>query len=545
MKQIQRSYETFNVNESTVRDYLRVIFSHKVLIAFTIITVVFISYISLELKTPTYEANVNMLISAEKQVESPYYRELDSRLAMAEIVLTQTSIVKSRQVLERAAKVLSVSVEPLAYEKKFAAPLKQYFLDLEVKKFRKRLEGLPVRHKQAILFEKVVAELRDSIKVEPINDTNIFKIIATDFDPIEAAHKANIVGRSYVIFDLEQQLAELELKYGERHPNVIQLGNTINSLIDNLRTNPLSNIDAIGPATVKIIELASVPNSPKGPSKQITLIFSFVLGVILAFILTFLFEGLDQTFRSPKDIKKILNYPFLGSVPKRKLGEKAIVNGAIPNSLYMRHLQQLFANLISKIEENNAKKILITSTGDYNHSSPILANIGLYLSRKAKGKVLIIDANIKHSTLLKYLKIKRKGWSYKVKGWFEVLKEKASVSESILEVTEHLDILLTGKIGREAHHMIDIEKFVSGILDKVKENYDFIIVDCPNLYHFQDGERLTHYVDGTLVVLNEGQSRRQSVISAVNQIEQQQSRILGIILGNRTFPIPEVIYSMT
>ena len=42
----------------------------------------------------------------------------------------------------------------------------------------------------------------------------MFTISVRDYNPVGAALIANVVSRSYVMFDLEQQLAELKLKYG-------------------------------------------------------------------------------------------------------------------------------------------------------------------------------------------------------------------------------------------------------------------------------------------------------------------------------------------
>ena len=52
--------------------------------------------------------------------------------------------------------------------------------------------------------------------------------------PVAAAVIANVVSRSYVIFDLEQQLAELKLKYGRKHPTVNHIEESIEGLMETL-----------------------------------------------------------------------------------------------------------------------------------------------------------------------------------------------------------------------------------------------------------------------------------------------------------------------
>src|SRR5574337_792496 len=95
----------FPGNIDTVRDYLKIIFRHKTVIITTFVTVMIIAFIGAELKTPVYEAQVKMLISAEKLIESPYYKVLTTGQTI-DASTTQGEIVISNPVIERAVKAL-------------------------------------------------------------------------------------------------------------------------------------------------------------------------------------------------------------------------------------------------------------------------------------------------------------------------------------------------------------------------------------------------------------------------------------------------------
>jgi len=104
----------------TLRDYLRVLFRHKAVIITSIITVTATVIVGLIFKTPVYQAQVKMLISAEKQVESPYYREILSDRSL-QLALTQSEIVKSNAVIGLAVRALGLYNRPLDYEKNFSS----------------------------------------------------------------------------------------------------------------------------------------------------------------------------------------------------------------------------------------------------------------------------------------------------------------------------------------------------------------------------------------------------------------------------------------
>ena len=118
--------------ETTFRDYLRILFRHKAIIMTAFITVMLTVYIGLQLKTPMYEASVKILISGKKETQAPYYRDITGYQSQ-EIVLTQSEIVKSDPVIERAVKILRLDKRPLDYEKHFCTPLKAWLIEKKMK----------------------------------------------------------------------------------------------------------------------------------------------------------------------------------------------------------------------------------------------------------------------------------------------------------------------------------------------------------------------------------------------------------------------------
>lgn len=531
------SYLTENENiesTTTLRDYVRVFFRHKAVIVTCFLTVMITVFIGLKLKTPIYEARVKMLISAEKHVESPYYREIGYR--NTEISLTQSEIVKSNPVIERAIMATKLYLRPLDYEKNFSSSLKSYLIDYNVKSQESKFAVFTDEQKQAMLFRIALENLKSNIKVEPIRDTNLFVISARDFDPLGSAIIANVVSRSYVIFDLEQQLAELTLKYGAKHPTVVQLRDSISSLKKNLSGRPMTDFEAIGPASVKIIEQAIVPLRPSGTSKLLTFILAFFMSIFLGVMLAFVFEYMDQTFKNPQDIERVLNLPFLGSVPRRRFGEELLIKKIKRKSSYNHHYQNLSDQLYLLIKDKNLKSILVTAAGSNEGTSSVIANLGIYFSQKAKQKVLLVDANLRKPSLHKIFKIKYAG-----KGLAGILEEKASLKNTIHKINPRLSILAAGKTELNPVILLDSFRFSDVINAKVVEQ-EITLIDCPDLRTVKDPIVLSSCVDAVVLIVNEGRTRRQVVKNAVASLQQRQVNILGVILNNRTYPIPGIIY---
>ena len=507
--------------ETTLRDYTRVLFRHKAVIITTFITVMATVFIGLKLKTPVYEASVKMLISAKKQVEATYYRELAAS-RNAEIVITQSDIVKSRPVIERAVRATGLYGRPLDYEKEFSSPFKKGIIDFNTARLKKKLAPLSEEQKKAYLFRRAVDELQKNVKVEPIRDTNLFTISARDFSPLGAAIIANVISRSYVIFDLEQQLAELELKYGEKHLSVRQMKDSIEKMEKRLTGNPLSNIEAIGPASVKIIEQAQIPLSPTGTPKILTLALAFVMSIFLGIMLAFVFEYMDQTLKSPRDVETFLNLPFLGSIPKKK-------------ALKKEALHTLSEQIYLLMKDKSLKTLLLAAALPKEGTTTIIGNLARHLSDEMKHKILIIDANLRNPGIDKMFNLE------KPVGLSDVLEGKTDLPKVIRNMNNNLSVLPAGQTTLNPITLLD-SSIMREVIKTAKKDYEIVLIDCANLNNFKDGEVISSSVDAIALIINEGRTRRQVIENAIAPLQEKKSNIIGAILNNRAFPIPKGIY---
>ena len=124
------------MDEITLRDYLKVLFRQKWVIVTSIVTVTVVVALGLWMKTNTYEATVKLLVTSQKGVESPYYSPLIG-MQNIQVALTQSEIVKSNPVMERALK--AIGLKPLDFEKKFASPLRKAMIDWQVAALKNQL----------------------------------------------------------------------------------------------------------------------------------------------------------------------------------------------------------------------------------------------------------------------------------------------------------------------------------------------------------------------------------------------------------------------
>ena len=350
-----------------------------------------------------------------------------------------------------------------------------------------------------------------------------------------AAITANVVSRSYVIFDLEQQLAELQLKYGEKHLAVKQLQDKITAMEKSLTGEPISDLEAIGPASVKIIEQAQVPLEPVGTSDIITLILAFIMAPFLGVMLAFVFEYMDQTFKSPREIENFLNMPFLGSIPKKKMSDKLVINDPDKRSKYVKAYRNLSDQIYLLIKGKDLKSILFTSALMGEGTTAVIANLGSYMSDKLDRKVLVIDANFRAPVIHKMLKLSNS------KGLSNILEEKISFAKAVQKINDNFSVLTAGDSELNPTTLLNTSD-MADVMKEATKKYDIILIDSANLTGYQDVVVTAPYADGVVLVVDEGKTRKQVAKAALISLESKQVNMLGTILNNRTYSIPKVIY---
>ncbi|MFQ5680655.1 MAG: polysaccharide biosynthesis tyrosine autokinase [Candidatus Omnitrophota bacterium] len=505
----------------TLRDYLRVLFRQKAVVVVVFATVVLVVVLGLQFKTPVYQAEVKILISAEKQVSAPYYREL-SAYANSQVVLTQSEIVRSGPVIERVVGALGLNKRPMDYEKRFCSPLKKAWVNFNVKRLDKKYSSLSEEQRKTYLFRYAAEDLKEHIDVRPLRDTNLFVISVRDFSPVGAAIIANVVSRSYAIFDLEQQLAEMELKYGEKHLMVKQLRDSIDKMREGLNGHPLSNIEAIGPASVKIIEQARVPLRPQGLPKMVIFILALLFAPFLGVVLAFCFDYLDQSFRSVEDVEMRLGLPLLGSIP---------LKGKFKREFLGRMADQLHILL----EDKHCRSLALSSVLPREGTTTIVANLARNFSRKRRQRVLLIDANFRnpglHCAFDRDISL----------GLSDVIEGEASYDQAIKNIEPNLSLLTAGKTMLNPLILLSSSR-MSELFNYAQKKYTVIFIDCPNFKDFSDLVAICGFVDAAAIIISEGKVRRQVARRAVEALKKEKANILGVILNQRRFAIPQSLY---
>jgi capsular exopolysaccharide synthesis family protein len=525
----------FSNTEVTLRDYLRIIFRHKWIVIMSILAVSATVAFGLKLQTAVYTASVKMLVSSEKQTQAPYSREIAGG-GRSEVNITQSVIVKSAPVVERAVKAVHLDKRPIDAEKDYASGLRRKIIERQTLQFNDSIQKFSTEQKDYIFFRRAVDTLQQNLTVEPVRGTNLLLVSVQDFDPLVAATLANVVSRSYVIFDLEQQLAESATKYGDLHPTVSLLKGHIEGMNKTLNGQPLENIDAIGPATVKIISQASIPTRPDGKNKKLVFVLAAFLSVILGVGLSFIFEYLDPTVRSPQDLGNITKIPLIATIPQQRNSRKVLLNavGKYPPP-YMDAYHELACQIRFFVGQKGLKTFLFTAPDVGEGTTTVVSNLGLCLAKDFKKKVLIIDAHYHKAGLHKNFD------QTPGPGLSEALSGSATFAQVCREIEPNLWILTAGDAQAKSENYLDTKK-MADLIAQAKKDFEIVLIDTADLRNYRDTFAMGNLADGLILVVSEGKTRRPAIMAATAPLKESNFNILGTVLNRRTYALPKFVY---
>jgi Mrp family chromosome partitioning ATPase len=81
-------------------------------------------------------------------------------------------------------------------------------------------------------------------------------------------------------------------------------------------------------------------------------------------------------------------------------------------------------------------------------------------------------------------------------------------------------------------------------MGELRKAFDYILIDAPPISSCGDAVLLGQMTDGVILVVEANATRRETARTAKGTFEGANVKLLGAVLNNRTFPIPEGLYRM-
>lgn len=370
--------------------------------------------------------------------------------------------------------------------------------------------------------------------------------------------------------ELEQKLAELQVRYTDEYPLVDEVKKQLatlaveNQKIDQrlnqlpeiqrqylqlyrdvevnteLYTKLLNNyeqlrlIKASQSGSVRIVDRAMKPLFPISPVPSVVYLLASLIGLTLGAGLVLLKGLLRRGIKDSRSIEEQLDVPVLATIPRSprqqrqqaRLGRKkalsllALVDGEDMSVEALRSLRTLV-----HLSSPENRVLLVTGPAPGIGKSFVTANFAGVLAQTGK-KVILVDADMRRGHLHDYFGGGRElGLSEYLSG--------AATLDAVCRPTklDALDFMSTGAIPGNPSELL-MRESLGVLLDQLRQRYDHVLIDSPPVLAAADSLVIGRHAGTVLMLARFGVTALKELDLAISRMQQAGIKVDGVVLND-------------
>ncbi|MGW1372128.1 polysaccharide biosynthesis tyrosine autokinase, partial [Providencia hangzhouensis] len=283
-------------------------------------------------------------------------------------------------------------------------------------------------------------------------------------------------------------------------------------------------------ADVRIIDSAESQPKPVAPKKSLIVALATILGFIIGCAYVIAREFFNNKIKSTEDIDALgvnvyATIPF--SAYEKKLieaGNKSPLAIENPADTAVEAIRSLRTSVYFSVMNQGNNLVMVTSASPGVGKSFVTSNMAVVLANAGK-KVLLIDTDLRKGRLHKAFGLNNKA------GLSEYLSQQSLESPTIhANVIENLDVICRGKNVTHSSELLMGERFKQ-LLDKVKNQYDIVVIDTAPILAITDSAIIGKYVGTSLLIAFYGVNTVKDVDLSLKRFKQNDIEITGVILN--------------
>jgi succinoglycan biosynthesis transport protein ExoP len=433
------------------------------------------------------------------------------------------------------------------------------YADLQAPTYIQMLTGQPVMEAAiAQLGWDNTSEPAGSVSAELIPNTHLIRVSAVNTAPARAAALANAVVNAFIakyedmqqgryaeaLATLQAQMDEVSAQMDNVQAQIDALGTPVTSqeqadlnLLQTTMTGyrniytilvrdyeQMNLLAAQSADVIAVYEPAEVPTRPVRAATRRNTMLAGAVGTILAVGIVFVAEYLDDTIKTPDDVRRALGLSTLGAIGRLAEEDGELIATTRPLSPASESFRKLRTNIRFSGLDRPLKTLLVTSPNPTEGKSTAVANLSVVMAQ-AGLKVVALDADLRRPRLHQLLSLHPRG------GLTESLLEGAI--DGYVQPVEEIDGLFVLPAGDKPPNPAETlgSQRMRELLDKLGQQMDMVVVDSPPVLPVTDAAVLAQGVDGVLLVIDVGETRRRAAQQAVEEIRQVGGKLIGVMLN--------------
>lgn len=500
--------------ESSVIDYVRIVWRRKWLIAAAIVAAVTVSLVVTARAPSIYASSSRVLIASQDTslfaiagLVAPDPAQIDTQVQ----VITSPAVATA--VAERlgpdAAAVTGVAAGGIGTTR---------VLDVTVK-----ATSPQVAARAATLYVEVYTQQR--------RDQAIANVVQVSQKLTEKTAEAK-----QKVADFEGQLARAQANKAsasEIESIKLQRDAAATNYLLYLQKADQATVDAsVATGGAEILVRGAVPTQPISPQPRRSAALAVALGLMLGVVAAIGLDFLDDSVKTVEEVERIARtLPILGAIPTiadwKNRDVARLVTIEDSNSVISEAYRSLRTNVQFAGIKREARVLQVSSPVAAEGKTTTLANLAVTMALSGR-RVTVVDCDLRRPRVHEFF-----GVSNEI-GFTSVLLGDQPLSSALQRVVlpdgAVIQMLPSGPLPPNPAELLGTTR-VAELLVALKADNDYVLIDAPPVLPVTDAVVLASRVDGVMLVATTKVTGRRHLSQALSSFRAADSPLLGIIVN--------------
>ena len=236
-----------------------------------------------------------------------------------------------------------------------------------------------------------------------------------------------------------------------------------------------------------------------------------------------LIEFRKRRLNSPTDIDEGLGVRVLGVLPP--IASRSAMRPGSPIAMQLSEsIDNVRATLMHDSTSRSRQVVLVTSPATMEGTTTVASHLALSFTRAGR-RTLLIDGDLREPALHKLFGMPVED------GFSEVLRSEIDIADAIRPTnTEGLWLLPAGLCDMDAIHALATDQ-LQPIFEKLRAEFDFIVIDAPPVLGLADTLSMGQHVDGVILTVLRDHSEVRKIYQATELLRDLGIRLLGSVVN--------------
>lgn len=222
-------------------------------------------------------------------------------------------------------------------------------------------------------------------------------------------------------------------------------------------------------------------------------------------------------------------------IPSKAEIDRSVVKGVVlrgSGNYFDEEIARLVQTMFFSANSHRPRRVVFCGVDDAaNGSAVVCASAGRALAARRES-VCLLDANVRGPRLSKMFDVDES----------DIFSpETLPVRDRCVQVGSHLSLAGSRMVMDETGSLMSVTE-LQVLLARLQAKYGTILIDAPGTSASRDAALLGQLADAAILVIEANRTRKIAARKAKEFLERAGVQLIGTVLNNRSFPIPERLY---